>query len=162
MNEETTKIFTGRLLRVFSRLVERLGRVRRDERGFTLIELLVVVAIIGILVAIALPQFIRQTDKARIGQAKAELGMMRSVLEIAYNEDGSYPSNVEDIRSKLTEGGARITDDPWGRDYLVMEGSSDTFKIYSKGPDETNTGDEIVATPDGIEAGRTESGGSPL
>jgi general secretion pathway protein G len=148
-------------------MVERLGQVRRDERGFTLIELLVVVAIIGILVAIALPQFIRQTDKARIGRAKAELGTMRSVLELAYNEsqNGEYPDTVSEMVGTLNSGGFPVntdTKDPWGQ-YYQAKPSTSTFTIYSQGPDKANGGnDDIVATPDGVEAGQSESGGSDL
>ncbi|MDI6631095.1 MAG: prepilin-type N-terminal cleavage/methylation domain-containing protein [Bacillota bacterium] len=152
---------------MFSRLVERLGRMRKDERGFTLIELLVVVAIIGILVAIALPQFIKQTDKARIGQAKAELGMMRSVLEIAYNESetGEYPDTVPEMVSTLNNGGVTVdadTKDPWGQ-YYQAKPSASTFTIYSRGPNKADGGnDDIVATPDGVGAEQTESGGLDL
>jgi len=52
-------------------------------RGFTLLELLMVVIIIAILAAVALPQYIRATERARASQAISWLGAMRSA-ELRY------------------------------------------------------------------------------
>ena len=54
-----------------------------DRKGFTLVELMIVVAIIGILAAIAIPNFLNFRLKAKASEAKSNLGAIRST-EIAY------------------------------------------------------------------------------
>src|ERR1019366_8534340 len=62
------------------------------KKGFTLIELMIVVAIIGILAAIAIPQFANLVSKSQEGRTKANLGTIRSALSIYYGDsEGWYP-----------------------------------------------------------------------
>lgn len=59
-------------------------------RGFTLLELMVTVAIVGILVAIAIPAYTDQVRKARRGQAKADLVEYAQMLERHHTVNNSY------------------------------------------------------------------------
>ena len=54
-----------------------------NRKGFTLVELMIVVAIIGILAAIAIPNFLNFRLKAKASEAKSNLGAIRST-EVAY------------------------------------------------------------------------------
>jgi prepilin-type N-terminal cleavage/methylation domain-containing protein len=60
-------------------------------RGFTLIELLVVITIIGILAAIALPNYIKAKDKAKEAEVKANLHTIQISLERYMTDNGEYP-----------------------------------------------------------------------
>jgi type IV pilus assembly protein PilA len=63
---------------------------KRSAKGFTLIELLVVVVIIGILAAVALPNLIGQTDKARMTEATATLSGINTGQEAFFFENNAY------------------------------------------------------------------------
>jgi type IV pilus assembly protein PilA len=62
----------------------------RNKKGFTLIELMIVVAIIGILSAIAIPNFVNFRYKAKTSEAKANLGAIRSCQEAYKAETETY------------------------------------------------------------------------
>jgi type IV pilus assembly protein PilA len=62
----------------------------RNRKGFTLVELMIVVAIIGILAAIAIPNFLQFRLKAKTSEAKSNLGAIRSTEVAFFAEWDSY------------------------------------------------------------------------
>ena len=69
------------------------------KKGFTLIELLVVVLIIGILSAVALPQYQKVVEKSRISEAETVLKTMREQLEMLILQDGGQCDYSEGFES---------------------------------------------------------------
>ena len=65
-------------------------RINHDEKGFTLIELMIVIAIIGILAAIAIPNFIAYRDKSYCSAAESDANSISAGIADYF----SIPSNV--------------------------------------------------------------------
>src|SRR5947209_17562432 len=65
-------------------------RHRKGVRGFTLIELMIVVAIIGILAAIAIPNFMTYQAKARQSEAKVNLGGIFTTATSYFAENNTF------------------------------------------------------------------------
>ena len=71
-------------------------RRKKAAQGFTLIELMIVIAIIAILAAIAIPNFMQARDRARRTGCLQSLGTFRKVMEMYANdaETGFYPTEA--------------------------------------------------------------------
>ena len=128
------KVVIGDLVRNIKlfllRLILRTATLRNNEAGakaFTLIELLVVVLIIGILAAIALPQYEKAVEKARLTEGLQLVDTMKKNMDIYVMENG-YPTDVIFLRnfpmSVELSGGAYNEEDAYITKYFeIYKGS---------------------------------------
>ena len=71
--------------------------IKQAKKGFTLIELMIVVAIIGILAAIAIPNFIKFQARAKTSEAKTNLKAVYTAERAYFQEKDNYSAFVEQI-----------------------------------------------------------------
>ena len=94
--------------------------------GFTLIELLVVVLIIGILAAVAVPQYQKAVMKARYSQAMILVDSVARAQQVYFMANGKYATVFEDLDTELPTGEIRANGQRikygWGE--CVLQGTS--------------------------------------
>jgi len=78
---------------MIQKFTDSIKAIKKSEKGFTLIELMIVVAIIGILAAIAIPQFAKYREKAYDAGAKADLSHLATSLESYFLDNGTYTTD---------------------------------------------------------------------
>ncbi len=97
---------------------------KSNKKGFTLIELLVVVLIIGILAAIALPQYFRAVEKSRASEALTVLASLGSAMERVRLAKGIYPQDKECAGLDI--------DYAWDKIHDYCVGQTNNFVFYNK------------------------------
>ena len=81
----------------------------RRNSGFTLIELMIVIAIIAILAAILVPNFIRARAQGQVTACKSNLKNIGTALEMyATDNAGRYPANLGDLTTAAGAGGGYL------------------------------------------------------
>ena len=78
-----------------------MKEMRRNKRAFTLIELLVVVLIIGILAAVAMPQYKKAVEKSKAAQTINLLKLIAQAEEIFYLANGHYTDDLQELEIDL-------------------------------------------------------------
>jgi prepilin-type N-terminal cleavage/methylation domain-containing protein len=132
------------------KLSAEVTRVKYTRRGFTLIELLVVIVIIGILISMALPNYVKAKDKAKEAQVLANLHVIQAAIErYAVDNSGQFPM--------------WLLGGDWS-DHDTVEGGSNIFCPYPGFPRPCGDGDPLLmagylnAYPKNAFASQTTSG----
>jgi general secretion pathway protein G len=128
---------------------------RHRSAGFTLIEMMVVMVIIGLLMALVGPRFIRQEEKAKLKAARAQVELLGTALDTFRLDVGRYPTAQEGLAALqqrpfgldrwdgpyLKKG--TVPKDPWDRPYYYRspgEGGR-PYDLLSYGADGAPGGD---------------------
>jgi general secretion pathway protein G len=70
------------------------------RRGFTLIEMLVVMVIIGMLLTIAVPRYLRSLERSKEVVLKQELSALRESIDKFYGDTGKFPESLATLVEK--------------------------------------------------------------
>jgi general secretion pathway protein G len=72
----------------------------RYRSGFTLVELMVVLAVIALLLAVVVPDYVGRTKRAEEAVLQENLAVMRDALDKHFADAGRYPETLDDLVSK--------------------------------------------------------------
>ena len=132
------------------------GGSASPSRGFTLIEIMIVVVIVGILVALVVPNIVGRSDQARRVAVENDLRAIATALDLYRADNGMYPSTDQGLRALVEKPAGypepkrwgpepylrRLPLDQWDNEFLYIN-SGTGFELKSMGADGEEGGEEL-------------------
>lgn len=124
------------------------------DDGYSLVELLVVLSIILMLTAVAVPQFLRYLDRAKVDSARVSIENIGASLDLFRLDVGRYPTESEGL-SALVKAPQNVSSwsgpylkrsemivDPWTREYRYKApGAHGEYDLFTFGADDVEGGE---------------------
>lgn len=125
------------------------------RKGFTLVELLVVVMVIAILATIAVPQYIKATERANGGKARNAIALIAQGEKLYRAENSTYVAVAADNANAILGSYVELqdVDADTGWTYVVGGVAAATFTITATRVGGPNAGETLTLTQDGTWAG---------
>jgi len=131
-----------------------------NRRGMTLVEIMIVLAIIGGMMALLLPKLTGQLDKAKVKEAKIQMGQIVNALSMYYTDCGKNPASLDNLVKAdpaCTNWGPepylkKDPVDPWGHPMVYeLTGGDYTLKCLGKDGKEGGSGFDADITLEDIQ-----------
>ncbi|MEX0643316.1 MAG: type II secretion system major pseudopilin GspG [Pirellulales bacterium] len=135
----------------------RPRRQRPLHSGFTLMEVLLVLVILVVLASMAVTVFSGTQDRADKQAAAGQVGILKGAIDMYRFHTRSYPDDLNGLVSKPTDSRLaehwsgpyldKMPKDPWDNDYRFAapgKHNSDTFDVWSTGPDSQDGSDDDI------------------